>query len=297
MRWFKWYGVEWINATARDELSPAERATFLDFVCLASFPGTKPGTFKFASYEALARKLNTPLDVITSTCDRCLPTRISVAPGAEGLVMTIRNWPKYQITASEPSIASNKPTSTTKTASKMSTQKRREEKRRDQTRDSETAVSAFSKKEVSNPTLTLPVSFSEWLEYLEKTSNKVGALVDVFKQLHSNAPTEDMGPQLGGRIAALYKLASKDYRRLLQSMWLAAATPIVGSHLSYIQGMVRKEGHEHGQRSGLRAPGQDSEQARPAFRSVTEEDFESGRARFDAQLHRVVWANEQGTSD
>src|SRR3989337_3092683 len=89
MWWLKWYAIDWINSTARDELTPAERSTWVDFVSLARFPGSAPGTFKFASYEALARKLNTPLDVILSTRDKCLANRITVADTTEGLMVTI----------------------------------------------------------------------------------------------------------------------------------------------------------------------------------------------------------------
>ena len=96
MRWLKWYAIDWINSTARDELTPAERSTWVDFVCLARFPGSPPGTFKFASYEALARKLNTPLEVILSTCDKCLKNRITVDITSEGLLINILNWDRYQ---------------------------------------------------------------------------------------------------------------------------------------------------------------------------------------------------------
>lgn len=151
-----------------------------------------------------------------------------------------------------------------------------------------------NRRRVPSPLLTPSASlasFSDWLKHLEQVPNKVGPLIDAFKYLHPTAPVEDIGSQLGGRMAALYKVASKDYRRLLQAIWLAAAMPIVGSHLSYIQGMVRKE--QHGQGPGLRAPGRDPEQG-PPVRSVTEEDLDSGRAFFDEQLHRIVWADAEG---
>ena len=103
MRWIKWYAIDWINSTARDEMTPAERGTWTDFVCLARFPGSTPGTFKFASYEALARKLNTPLEVVLSTRDKCLANRIRVEQDEEGFVMTILNWDKYQgLSGTEP---------------------------------------------------------------------------------------------------------------------------------------------------------------------------------------------------
>jgi len=98
MRWIKWYGVEWINSTARDELSPAERGTFIDFVCLASFPSMLEGQFKISSWKALERKLRTPLAVIENTRDKCIQNqRISVHnEEGEGIIVTILNWNRYQ---------------------------------------------------------------------------------------------------------------------------------------------------------------------------------------------------------
>ena len=53
----------------------------------------------------------------------------------------------------------------------------------------------------------------------------------------------------------------------------------------------RAEGGFHGRaEQGLRESGRHPEQARTPFRSVTAEDLESGRARFDGQ--RVIWADE-----
>lgn len=129
-RWIKWYGIDWINSTARDELTPAERSTFLDFVCLASYPGSPPGTFKVASWEALARKLNTPLEVILQTRDKCLSTRISVASTPESLLVSISNWEKYQAPLKPDNIfAPQAPKSDNKTVPQRREEKRREEKR------------------------------------------------------------------------------------------------------------------------------------------------------------------------
>lgn len=57
----------------------------------------------------------------------------------------------------------------------------------------------------------------------------------------------------------------------------------------------RKEGRLHGQRQGLRETGRHPQQARTPFRSVTAEDLESGRARFEGG--RVVWSDEEGDQD
>lgn len=102
MQWIKWYGIGWINSTARDELEPEERGTFVDFVCLASFPGNPEGIFKIANWEGLSRKLNTPLKVIESTRDKCLKTnRISIHKNEEGIFVSVLNWSKYQAFTTE----------------------------------------------------------------------------------------------------------------------------------------------------------------------------------------------------
>lgn len=97
MKFIKWNPVEWLHSTCRDELTPAERATFHDYVCLASLPGLPPGKFKFSSEESLARQLNTPLDVILSTNKKCQKTnRISLTSDQEGLICSIIKWEHYQ---------------------------------------------------------------------------------------------------------------------------------------------------------------------------------------------------------
>jgi len=58
MPWIKWYPTDWLHSTCRDDLSAAERATFQDYVCLASLRDPV-GQFKVSSWDAIARQLNT----------------------------------------------------------------------------------------------------------------------------------------------------------------------------------------------------------------------------------------------
>jgi len=94
--WIKWYPVNWLHSTARDEMDAAQRSTFQDFVCLAAISKT-PGSFKFVSAESLSRMLNTDVKTIEETIKVCFDRkRISIRDDAEGRVMKILKWKVYQ---------------------------------------------------------------------------------------------------------------------------------------------------------------------------------------------------------
>lgn len=94
--YIRWYPVLWLHSTARDEMGPAERATFHDFVCLAGVSKVY-GKFKFSSIEGLARSLNTPKEIIESTIKICLDRyRIKMREVPEGFEVTIIKWKQYQ---------------------------------------------------------------------------------------------------------------------------------------------------------------------------------------------------------
>ena len=118
MKWIKWE-TSWLHSTIRDQLDAAERATYHDFVVLAALNDDHLGSFKAASWESLARKLNTPIDVILSTRDKCLGDRITVEPSTNNeIVVSICNWNKYQF----PYRASRKTSKAQKSASKTQPQ-------------------------------------------------------------------------------------------------------------------------------------------------------------------------------
>jgi uncharacterized phage protein (TIGR02220 family) len=98
--WIKWYPVNWLHSTARDEMNAAQRSTFQDFVCLAAISKT-PGSFKFVNAESLSRMLNTDVKTIEETIKVCFDRkRISIREDAEGMVMKILKWKVYQSFAS-----------------------------------------------------------------------------------------------------------------------------------------------------------------------------------------------------
>jgi len=95
-QWIKWYPVQWLHSTARDEMTAAERATFQDFVCLASI-SSFPGRFKFVGEESLARTLNTDPQIVKNTIKVCLERkRISIKKDKEGYTVKILKYHIYQ---------------------------------------------------------------------------------------------------------------------------------------------------------------------------------------------------------
>jgi len=89
---------------------------------------------------------------------------------------------------------------------------------------------------------TLVKGFGELKYELTKLANKrekVAFLIDSFKFYHSNAPPDDL-ENSGGRIAGILKSISYDYGYLLKLIWDSSSVDIAGSHLNYIQGMIRK---------------------------------------------------------
>ena len=73
---------------------------------------------------------------------------------------------------------------------------------------------------------------------LPNRNGKIAFLIDAFKIYHSDAPPDDL-ENLGGRIAGILKSISYDYGYLLGLIWDSGSIDISGSHLNYIQGMVK----------------------------------------------------------
>lgn len=96
MKWIKIYPIEWLHSTCRDELLPAERATFQDYICLASLRDPL-GEFRYISDESLARQLNTPAEVIKNTNLKCINShRIFITKNEEDYTLKVLNYFKYQ---------------------------------------------------------------------------------------------------------------------------------------------------------------------------------------------------------
>ena len=85
-----------------------------------------------------------------------------------------------------------------------------------------------------------PLDFFAFKEKLNNGSNKVGILVTGFKVWHPGAPPEDFA-NCGNRIAGMLKQMNNDYGFLLEKIYQSGSKSIAGSHLNYIQGILRRE--------------------------------------------------------
>jgi hypothetical protein len=96
MKWIKWYPQIWLHSTCQQDLEPAERAAWLNFVCLAAMREPQ-GQFRFATLEALAQQLLIPKEIIKSALDKCLKAgRIEIEKNLIETIVTITKWGLYQ---------------------------------------------------------------------------------------------------------------------------------------------------------------------------------------------------------
>jgi hypothetical protein len=76
-------------------------------------------------------------------------------------------------------------------------------------------------------------SFENYIKRSQIEPNKVGILVDAFREIHTSAPKSDLD-NLGGRMAGIYKLAKGNTELILKAIWCSSTQNIKGSHLDYI---------------------------------------------------------------
>jgi len=108
-----------------------------------------------------------------------------------------------------------------------------------------------------NPPLPLPFTKVKGFQDLkDEVSNladkkgKIGFLINAFKFYHSHAPADDL-ENSNGRIAGILKSISYDYGYLLKLIWDSQSIDISGSHLNYIQGMIKGRNGVRLEDSGL----------------------------------------------
>ena len=96
MKWIKWYPIDWIHSTCRQDLEPAERAAWHDFVCLASL--REPlGKFRFTNLAGLSSVLLIPESVLKSAFEKCERSkRIRIKTTPVETTITIVKYRKYQ---------------------------------------------------------------------------------------------------------------------------------------------------------------------------------------------------------
>jgi hypothetical protein len=76
-------------------------------------------------------------------------------------------------------------------------------------------------------------SFEGYLKRGELTPNKVGFLIDTFKETHLKAPQSDFD-RLSGRMAGLYRMSKGNTGIILEAIWCSCSKTLQGSHLDYI---------------------------------------------------------------
>jgi hypothetical protein len=81
-------------------------------------------------------------------------------------------------------------------------------------------------------------SFEGYLKRSKVTPNKVGLLIDMFTETHTNAPQSDF-IRINGRMAGIYKQAKGNTDVIIRAIWCSCAKDTFGSHLDYIQKAVQ----------------------------------------------------------
>lgn len=234
-RWIKLWTQETLYGTTSRELELGERAIWHGFLALAG-DSIEPGKIEVApnipfTDEQLAEILKAPIEILLSAKEKCLKYgKISI----NGSVIIINNWPKYQ-SEYERTRKYDKPTKepTTnlgveKTVENLSTIPEQR---------------GGEGKDLLNKYKEYLFRLQDLLNEINKRENKnekIGLLVEEFEFHHHNAPPEDFN-NLGGRIAGILKQTSNDYGYLAKLIWNTSSDSIAGSHLNYIQGMLKKD--------------------------------------------------------
>lgn len=85
-------------------------------------------------------------------------------------------------------------------------------------------------------------SFRQFWDEAKIATNKPGFLVLCFKILHENAPDDDFNQEIiGGKIAKFWMLCNKDTGTALKIIWNTSSQFVVGSHLDYMLGIVKRD--------------------------------------------------------
>ena len=248
-RWIKLWTQETLYGTTIKELEPAERWVWLGFLALAG-DSIEPGKVQAApsipwTDAQLAQLLGVSTRVLQSAKTKMVKHgKITI----NSEVVVITNWEKYQSEYERTRKYKHTPFPTPKSTPEQKVENNGEKIHQ--------KVSAIPDQTIPEDILpfTKVKGFQDALVELDKIGNKGGKiafLINAFKYYHENAPPADF-ESLGSRIAGILKLISDDYRYLAKLIWDSSSVDIAGSHLNYIQGMIRKDGK--GKRSAQQLP-------------------------------------------
>jgi len=189
----------------------------------------EPGQFitgRYAFHKAMFPK-PCPTTPEAKTTERWLQTlkmlgNVSIKTSNKFSLVTIVNWDIYQgnnVQQNVPEMSSRCPAD----VQQMSTNKN---------------VKNDKNIDVPSPEI-IGSSFEDYRHLLKNASNPVGFLVTCFKKLHADATEEDLRT-CGGRLGKMWSSQGKDAGYLLKLIWNSSSQGIAGSHLNYIEGMLKK---------------------------------------------------------
>jgi len=217
-RWIKVWTQELLYGTTSKELTLEEQAVWVKFLALAG-DSPVPGIVCLAPdvpypLPSLAKVIGTETDILEHALKKMVEVgKVTINDG----VIHISNWGKYQefdrVAYMREYMENYRRKSTPKSTKEEDVEKRVYLSR---LQDILTELTVRGKKE------------------------KLGLLVEEFSFHHSKAPPEDF-ENLGGCVAGLLKQVSNDYGYLAKIIWDTSSASIAGSHLNYIQGILRKD--------------------------------------------------------
>ena len=237
-RWIKLWTQEAIQGTTRREMEPDERSVWWDFLALA---GDSPDPGKICFYrnvpltdDQLCQTLNISQDLLNRARGKMLKFgKITVNEG----IIHVVNWERYQSEYER-----------TKKYTKRSVENLQENLQTEQCRKSTKKSTLHQIRPDQNKTegVNIPFTYVKGFQDLKNEvsklvnkKDKISFCIDAFRFYHSNASPDDL-ENSGGRIAGILKLISNDYDYFLKLIWDTSSANIAGSHLSYIQGALRK---------------------------------------------------------
>jgi hypothetical protein len=237
--WIKIHCNKWLEGTIREE-PPDVRGVWIDLLCLA-------GSGEYGDDGIIAVRNNVGFSdsqikkflkisnfLWKKTKNRLLTSgRISIN---NENVISIINWKKYQSEYKRQTKYRRKFTSEN-TSKSVTIGSNPDDVKSDNKQLQDTVTPRDRDREYTK--MAEPSSYETWKNQLRVNKNKVGVIGECFRQTHTSAPPEDLNGNLYGRVAALVRLSGNDYGRVLQIVWQTAAQGIEGSHLNYIQGIIR----------------------------------------------------------
>ena len=245
-KWVKLWTYESLTGTLREELTPAERSVWWDFLALAG-ESPEPGTICIYpkigfSDQQLCELLRIDMQLLKDARSKLLETgRITMN---ENGIIHIQKWKQYQSEYertkkyTETSTSESTPRGKVDNLQQNLQQNLLTEEEEEEEREGE----GEKKEDISTPLrgADFPSAFDDWEKKLNAQSNrskKIGVLVEAFRNLHSRAPTEDF-EKVGDRLGYMAKGGNEGY--VLKLLWQSASEDIKGSHLDYIQRMRSK---------------------------------------------------------